>query len=202
MTDESSTPRDARPRPRYGEYAPEGWVSPVTEAAAAREAELAAKAADTRAVDARPGAAPATQAAPTAGSATPAALSTGRRVDRIATLALIGLAVYNVVGNVVLVPNFAATLLDLLRGNGYDVDTFTSQPALQTAGAVIAVTSLVVFVVMLWWALRRLRAGRLSFFVPLAAGVLVTAVQVVAVFSVVLGDAAFVQSVMDAGNRP
>jgi len=202
MTDESSTPRDARPRPRYGEYAPEGWVSPVADAAAAREAELAAKAADARAVDARPGAAPATQAAPTAGPATPAALSTGRRVDRIATLALIGLAVYNVVGNVVLVPNFAATLLDLLRGNGYDVDTFTSQPALQTAGAVIAVTSLVVFVVMLWLALRRLRAGRLSFFVPLAAGVLVTAVQVVAVFSVVLGDAAFVQSVMDGGTRP
>ena len=202
MTDESSAPRDARPRPRYGEYAPEGWVSPVADAAAAREAELAAKAAESRAVDARPGAAPGTQVAPTAGPATPAALSTGRRVDRIATLALIGLAVYNVVGNVVLVPNFAANLLDLLRGNGYDVDTFTSQPALQTAGAVIAVTSLVVFVVMLWWTLRRLRAGRLSFFVPLAAGVLVTAVQVIAVFSVVLGDAAFVQSVMDAGSRP
>jgi len=202
MTDESPAPRDARPRPQYGEYAPEGWVSPVADAAAAREAELAAKAADSRVVDARPGAAPATQAAPTAGTATPAGLSTGRRVDRIATLALIGLAVYNVVGNVVLVPNFAATLLDLLRGNGYDVDTFTSQPALQTAGAVIAVTSLVVFVVMLWWTLRRLRAGRLSFFVPLAAGVLVTAVQVIAVFSVVLGDAAFVQSVMDAGSRP
>lgn len=202
MTDESSAPRDARPRPRYGEYAPEGWVSPVADAAAARESELAAKAAESRAVDARPGAAPATQAAPTAGPATPAGLSTGRRVDRIATLALIGLAVYNVVGNVVLVPNFSATLLDLLRRSGYDVDTFTSQAGLQTAGAVIAVTSLVVFVVMLWWSLRRLRAGRLSFFVPLAAGVLVTAVQLVAVFSVVLGDAAFVQSVMDAGSRP
>ncbi|MBD8660218.1 hypothetical protein IFT72_08450 [Frigoribacterium sp. CFBP 8754] len=202
MTDESSAPRDARPRPRYGEYAPEGWVSPVADAAAAREAELAAKAAESRAVDARPGAAPVTQTASTAGPATPAALSTGRRVDRIATLALIGLAVYNVVGNVVLVPNFSATLLDLLRRSGYDVDTFTSQAGLQTAGAVIAVTSLVVFVVMLWWSLRRLRVGRLSFFVPLAAGVLVTAVQVIAVFSVVLGDAAFVQSVMDAGSRP
>jgi len=183
----SEAPRDPRPRPRYGEYAPEGWVSPVP---VPEKTELQGTEASS----------PPAQAGPPARPATPGALSTGRRVDRVATLVLLGLAVYNVVGNLVLVPRFSSTLLDMLRTGGYDVSTFTSQEALQQAGAVIAVVSLVVLVATLWWSVRRLRAGRLTFFVPLAAGVLVTIVQVVAVFAVFWGDAAFVQSVVEGST--
>ena len=60
--------------------------------------------------------------------------------------------------------------------------------------------SLVVFVPMLVLTLRRLRAGKLTFWVPLVAGAVVTIVQMVLVLSVFLGDAAFVQSLLDSAR--
>lgn len=208
------TGRDPRPRPRYGEYAPEGWVNPVPPADVAPPAGQAGPAPD----GAQPAPPSASWSQPQQGQgqgqgrgaggaqpypgppATPAALSTGRRVDRVATFVLLGLAGYNVITNIVLVSGFSRTLLSAFSAQGYPVDDFSGQAALQQAGAAIAIVSLVVFVPMLVLTLRRLRAGKLTFWVPLAAGAVVTIVQMVLVLSVFLGDPAFVQSLLDSAR--
>lgn len=203
------TGRDPRPRPRYGEYAPEGWVSPVPPAEAAPPAGQG----EAPPVGQQPGQQPTSWsqhprqgqgeggAQPYPGPpATPAALSTGRRVDRVATFVLLGLAGYNVISNLLLVSGFSRTLLSAFSAQGYPVDDFSGQAALQQAGAAIAIVSLVVFVPMLVLTLRRLRAGKLTFWVPLVAGAVVTIVQMVLVLSVFLGDAAFVQSLLDSAR--
>jgi hypothetical protein len=128
-----------------------------------------------------------------------APVGTGRRVDRVVTFVLLGLAVYNVVSALVLVPRFSTTLLDTLRRGGYDVSSFSGEADLQRAGTTIAIVSVVVFALMIWWTLRRLRAGKVTFFVPLVAGIVVSVVQLVLVFSIFLADPAFVQSILDSG---
>jgi uncharacterized membrane protein YhaH (DUF805 family) len=200
------TGRDPRPRPRYGEYAPEGWVSPVPPAEAAPPAPQAGQAPE----GAQPVQPPASWsphqgqsqgeggARPYPGPpATPAALSTGRRVDRVATFVLLGLAGYNVISNLVLVSSFSRSALATLAAAGYPVDDFSRRAELQQAGGAIAIVSLVVFVPMLVWTIRRVRAGRITFWVPLTAGIVVTIAQMLIVLPVFLGDPAFVQSVLD-----
>jgi len=205
MTDEregdASPARDPRPRPRYGEYAPEGWVSPVPPADVAPPAsqgDLSPAGRQTAAPQqeqSRGGARP----YPGPPAAAPV-LSTGRRVDRVATFVLLGLAGYNVVANIVLVSGFSRTLLASFSAAGYPVDDFAGGADLQRAGGTIAVVSLIVFVLMLAWTVRRLRRGAITFWVPLVAGVVVTLVQTVLVLSVFLGDPAFVQSVLDGAG--
>ena len=206
---DASAGRDPRPRPRYGEYAPEGWVSPVPPAEAAPPAGQG----EAPPVGQQPGQQPTSWpqhpqqgqgeggAQPYPGPpATPAALSTGRRVDRVATFVLLGLAGYNVISNLLLVSGFSRTLLSAFSAQGYPVDDFSGQAQLQQAGAAIAIVSLVVFVPVLVLTVRRLRAGKLTAWVPLAGGVVVTIVQMVLVLSVFLGDAAFVQSLLDSAR--
>jgi uncharacterized membrane protein YhaH (DUF805 family) len=202
---DASAGRDPRPRPRYGEYAPEGWVSPVPPAEAAPPAGQR----EAPPVGQQPGQQPTSWsqrgqgegeggAQPYPGPpATPAALSTGRRVDRVATFVLLGLAGYNVISNLVLVSSFSRSALATLAAAGYPVDDFSRRAELQQAGGAIAIVSLVVFVPMLVWTVRRLRAGAITFWVPLTAGIVVTIVQMLIVLPVFLGDPAFVQSVLD-----
>lgn len=200
-----SAGRDPRPRPRYGEYAPEGWVNPVPPAEAAPPAGQGEAP--------PPGQQPASwsqhpQQGQGAGGARPypgpaataPVLSTGRRVDRVATFVLLGLAGYNVISNLLLVSGFSRSLLSAFTAAGYPVDDFTGQAALQQAGGAIAIVSLVVFVPMIVLTVRRLRAGKISSWVPLTAGAVVTIVQMVLVLSVFLGDAAFVQSLLDSAR--
>jgi uncharacterized membrane protein YhaH (DUF805 family) len=198
--------RDPRPRPRYGEYAPEGWVSPVPTADAAPPAPQGEQA-PVASSGTQPWVQPPQQgqgrggAQPYPGQPTGApVLSTGRRVDRIATFVLLGLAGYNVISNVVLVSGFSRSLLSAFTAAGYPVDDFSRQAELQQAGGAIAIVSLVVFVPMIVLTVRRLRAGKITFWVPLVAGVVVTVVQMVLVLSVFLGDPAFVQSLLDGAG--
>jgi uncharacterized membrane protein YhaH (DUF805 family) len=204
--EEAQARRDPRPRPQYGEYAPEGWVSPVAPADAAPPATQGGQAV----VGQQGGQQPASwspqgqgaggaQPYPGPPAAAPV-MSTGRRVDRVATFVLLGLAGYNVISNLVLVSGFSRTLLSAFAAQGYPVDDFSGQAALQQAGGAIAIVSLVVSVPMLVLTFRRLRAGKISFWVPLTAGAVVTVVQMVLVLSVFLADPAFVQSLLDSAR--
>ena len=203
--DRGSAGRDPRPRPRYGEYAPEGWVNPVPPAETAPpagqgEASPVGQQPTSWSQHPQQGQG-AGGAQPYPGpAATAPVLSTGRRVDRVATFVLLGLAGYNVISNLLLVSGFSRTLLSAFSAQGYPVDDFTGQAALQQAGGAIAIVSLVVFVPMIVLTVRRLRAGKISFWVPLTAGAVVTIVQMVLVLSVFLGDAAFVQSLLDSAR--
>jgi len=191
---------DGRPRPRYGEYAPEGWVSPVAPPEAPEAAPAVAGRSDASADQAarRPQPAPGAWGAPPRPGAP--VLSGGRRFDRVATFLLIGLGGYGVVSNVVLASTFASSLLSALGTAGYPVDVFTGQSDLQRAGAIIAVVSVAVFAVTLIWTIRRLRAFKISFWVPLSAGVIVSILQMALVLAVLFGDAAFTQAILDGAG--
>ena len=175
---------DGRPRPRYGEYAPPGWVSPVEPVAVAE---------------------PVPTAGGTGRPASVAASSTtrpGSRADRIVTMVLFGLGAYNVVVAVLGASTFAVSLLALLRDRGFPVDDFTAQDALQRVGVLSAVLAVALFVLAVVVARRRLRAGRLAFWVPLVAGVVFTLVQAVAVAAVVMGDASFLEALRSMPAPP
>jgi hypothetical protein len=191
MTDDSSAPRDARPRPRYGEYAPEGWVSPVAEAAATREAELAARASSDPSPLASTTSGRAGVPGPRRTGVDLAAMSTGRRVDRAVTYGLIALGAFAVVRAIASVPRFAAIQVSGFREMGLVLDGLGSTDALQTVGLVSAVAAVVLFSVSLWWSLRRLRAGRVTFFVPLVAGVVFSLGQGIAGAVVLMSDPVF-----------
>jgi hypothetical protein len=202
MTDERheapGVTRDERPRPRYGEYAPEGWVNPV----APVEPVAAPSAPDARHERSDPATRP---DAPAAGSwgapPRPAAneLSGARRFDRVATFVLLGIGLYSVVSNVAMASSFSSALLSAMSGAGYSTDAFTSQDALQRVGVIIAVSTVAAFAVTLIWSLRRLAARKVTFWVPLSIGVAMSIVQMILVLGVLFGDAGFVQSILDSG---
>jgi hypothetical protein len=192
--------RDERPRPRYGEYAPEGWVSPV--APVETETPPAGRSDGPAPI---PQAAPRDATTPGAWGAPPRPgagdLSGARRFDRVATFVLLGIGLYSVISNVVMASTFSSTLLSALSGAGYSTDAFTGQEALQRSGVIIAVLTVAVFAITLMWSIRRLAARKVTFWVPLSAGVLMSIVQMVLVLGVLFGDAAFVQSILD-GSGP
>lgn len=64
--------------------------------------------------------------------------------------------------------------------------------ALSTAAAVAAITNVVVFALVAWWSIRRLRARKRTFWVPLVGAVVATAISVIAFVVVVMQDQAFV----------
>jgi hypothetical protein len=177
---------DDRPRPRYGEYAPEGWVNPVATDDAAQEARVAEQ-------DARP----TTTADGRSGDGTltaPPALTTGRRVDRVATFALIGLGAFGAIQAVARAPRYAEDQLAQFAQFDADLSGFSSTGALQTFGVVMAVFAVALFAFSTWWTLRRLRAGRLGFVVPLVAGVVFSLVQGFGAAAVLMSDPAFAAS--------
>jgi hypothetical protein len=64
--------------------------------------------------------------------------------------------------------------------------------ALSGAAAVAAITNVVVFALVAWWSIRRLRARKRTFWVPLVGAVVATAVSTIAFVVVVVQDQAFV----------
>jgi hypothetical protein len=202
MTDERheapGVTRDERPRPRYGEYAPEGWVNPVAPVEPVAPSSAPNAGHESSGPATRPD-------APAAGSwgapPRPAAneLSGARRFDRVATFVLLGIGLYSVVSNVVMASSFSSALLSAMSGAGYSTDAFTSQDALQRVGVIIAVSTVAAFAVTLIWSLRRLAARKVTFWVPLSIGVAMSIVQMILVLGVLFGDAGFVQSILDSG---
>jgi hypothetical protein len=202
MTDERheapGVTRDERPRPRYGEYAPEGWVNPVAPVEPVADPSAPNAGHESSGPATRPG-------APAAGSwgapPRPAAneLSGARRFDRVATFVLLGIGLYSVVSNVVMASSFSSALLSAMSGAGYSTDAFTSQDALQRVGVIIAVSTVAAFAVTLIWSLCRLAARKVTFWVPLSIGVVMSIVQMILVLGVLFGDAGFVQSILDSG---
>ncbi|MDO3697222.1 DUF6264 family protein, partial [Curtobacterium flaccumfaciens] len=64
--------------------------------------------------------------------------------------------------------------------------------ALSTAAAIAAITNVVVFALVAWWSIRRLRARKRTFWVPLVGAVVATAISTIAFVVVVMQDQAFV----------
>ena len=167
---------DERPRPRYGEYAPEGWTwqPPADESTAPAQP----------APSVQPAAPP--PPAPTAlpGERQPNA------VDRVVTIALLALGAFGAI-------NVAASLQMLpqqfsLVYEQQGVGDFTPPEWLPTLTMVGTVLQLALYAATLGWSILRLRARKTAFWVPILGGVLSLVLMMVLVSIVFLNDPTFV----------
>ncbi|UWF78079.1 MULTISPECIES: DUF6264 family protein [Microbacterium] len=186
-------------RPRYGEYA-----SPEEQRARAGLPPLppqgAAGPAGQDAATGLPGSAghpsPASPGHPSSWSVPPddpaAPARTGRGADRVLTLALLALGLLNVLSSIPGFLDLATTMDRTLEILGLPGE-FTSYAAARLWGAIATVVLLGGYAATVWLALRRLRARRLAWWVPLA-GFAVTMVLVSVCLSMpMFGDPAFLQ---------
>ncbi|MCS5513450.1 DUF6264 family protein [Curtobacterium flaccumfaciens pv. betae] len=192
-----------RPAPGYGEYAPEGWVNPVLveqerqeRERQARERQDQASAAGARdaapsdgvhgdraGTDVRSGAVPAGAQGSMARSRfgrTPA--------DFVLTVGLLAFGLVSVVQSLS-VGKVASTVRRTLEAQ---YTALNDPSALSTAAAIAAITNVLVFALVAWWSIRRLRARKRTFWVPLVGAVVATAISVIAFVVVVMQDQAFV----------
>ncbi|MFZ7088366.1 DUF6264 family protein [Curtobacterium sp. RRHDQ10] len=202
-----------RPAPQYGEYAPEGWVNPVIadrerreRDAAARRRELAALEA-ARAQQGRSGPPVRNPAGPTTGPGAPdgrggrpgaARMGFGASPgDLMATVLLLVLGTTTVLQQAVGVRQLAAEVAQQLARRSI---ALSDPGALVGAASWSAVIGVVLLVGALVWSVLRLRRGRVTFWVPLAAGALASVVSALIYVVVAMHDPAFVASVAQNGG--
>lgn len=161
--------------PRWGEYAPIAGAPAGPEDAARRPAEPRAPA-------------PVPPAPTSAGSGDVGARKP-RTWDRILTIALLAIATYNVLSGFFAYSNLADTLGQVYAMQG--IGEFTSFELADTIGSVLNVLQVSVFVVVAVLSYRMLRQSRITFWVPLAGGVLVSMVSAVLIIVLLASDPAF-----------
>lgn len=209
------TPARPQGRPEYGEYAPEGWVSPVQ---SSQTSEPAASGASPRAatdpserpaqvpsnvphnlgvgapsngapsngapIDVAP---PSTSSAPPTSSPTPPAAPgapapqnperPGSTADRIITILLLVVGAMGAVQfalGMMAIGTQIEIVADMLGADNIVIPQ--SVTVLQTFSAVVMLT---IYAVALIWSVQRLRAKKITFWVPLAAGALAVILVIV-----------------------
>ena len=203
-----------RPAPHYGEYAPEGWVNPVLVEQERREQEersraLRQQAAQDAVRDRRGGPGAVRQGAangrvdagpdaPTGrddgaagprpdGRPAPLAARFGRSpIDFVLTVGFLAVGLWTVI-QAMSVGRFASAIRLTVERQFTDL---ADPGALSQAAAVRAVVMAIVFVLVAWWSIRRLRARRRTFWVPLLGGVAGLLSGVVPFLVVVINDPA------------
>jgi drug/metabolite transporter (DMT)-like permease len=156
---------DERPRPQYGEYAPEGWVSPVP---AQPEPSIHGAPPVPAPVDRPP--------AP-------------RRWDRVLTVGLLAFGLYWVVSGYFSFSDLSAIINQVF--DQYGIGEFTSTAAASSAGTALMVVQSVFWAGAVLVAVSRLRANKLAFFWPLVFGAVSMIVCGVIVGVVMTSDPAF-----------
>jgi hypothetical protein len=205
-----------RPAPQYGEYAPAGWVNPVVVEEQRREQERAAAGATgtAGAGTAGPGTAgergtrPGRASSPTAAGRvehtqtdrpTPGGPTTlpGWRfgktpVDLLLTLVLLAMGLVSVVQalSVGAVASAVREELELRYTTLADPGSLTGAATISAGGL------LVLFAVVVWWSVVRLRATKRTFWVPLVGGAVATLFSSVVFLVVVFQDSHFVAVMM------
>lgn len=184
------------PRPQYGEYA-----TPEEQRAHIRQPDASS------ALDA--GHAPAASSAPAAPSAAPpspvwgapsspqAAARPARLGDRIATIALLVYGFVSVLSSVpryLDVPGMAATILAVFGVHQELSDPAAARPW-GIAAAVVLAVGWVATAVISW---RRLRSGRLTWWIPLVAGVVCSLVAGILITIPIMSDPAIAAALQKA----
>ncbi|KQO62829.1 DUF6264 family protein [Curtobacterium sp. Leaf261] len=198
-----------RPAPRYGEYAPEGWVNPAEverqrreRAAAEQRRELAAleaaRARATRSVppgrnrgtpphpDPRRPDQPRSDRARPGAARSPYGASPG---DLMITVLLLVFGLTTVLQQLVGIGNVASQVARQIEERYVALE---DPQALVPATVLSAVVGAVLFAAALWLSIVRLRRRQVTFWVPLAAGALAGAVTTIVYVVVVMHDPAFV----------
>ena len=108
-------------------------------------------------------------AAPGAGGAVPRQRRSG---DFIATIALLVVGLFSVVNNVVTLFDLNAFLRQFAAL--YDIEGYTPNGDFSAAGVGVGIFWIVLYLATVWVTVLSLRARRLSFWIPLVAGVVAT----------------------------
>lgn len=187
------TEQDPRPRPQFGEYAtPEEQRASIQVPQESAHADEPVPVPVTR--PANEGARPAAgRVEPERGSASHPMVSTGNSADRIATIALLAIGLFNVLTTVPGLLDLSSTLNAAFERMG--LGSFTPTPATSVIGVGLAIFYALAWLVTLALSLRSLRAARLSFWIPLVAGVVVTIVAMICFLVLFFGDPAFMEYV-------
>ncbi|MRG60927.1 hypothetical protein GE115_13785 [Agromyces sp. CFH 90414] len=192
---EGSAPKDERPRPRYGEYAPEGWTWQPPAESTADPAPDASPATPSGGAQRGPGGAP---GAPVAfGTGAPAA---AHPVDRGWTLALLVFGAIGAVYNSLTILAMPDTALESAQLSAQMLGTepptaFEPGPGVPALIAVGIALQLALWVGALMWSRSRLRAGRITWWVPVVAGVAAFIVVIVVGMLVFASDPGFLPAV-------
>lgn len=164
-------------RPQYGEYA-----TPEEQRARAGLPPLESEAAQAEALSAPVAPAPAPRKPP-------------HPFGRIVTAALLGVGLVNVLASIGGFLDLSTTLTTTMRALGIEGE-FTNYAAARTWGLIAAIVMVLGYAVTMWLSLRLMRAGRSSWWVPLA-GFVVTMMIVSGCVSVpMFGDPAFTQGLL------
>ncbi|MFF2387429.1 DUF6264 family protein [Agromyces sp. NPDC058104] len=189
----AAPPADERPRPRYGEYAPEGWTwqPPADPYSGGTTPEPAAAGPAAGSVHGAPLGAP----VPTYPQQ-PGAVA--RPTDRAWTVALLVFgamgAVYNTLSIIAMPSNILESLtLSASMFGTTPPDEFAPGPAVPVAIAVGVIAQFALWVGALMWSRARMRAGASSWWIPLLAGVAAFLVVMVVTYVVAFSDPALVE---------
>ncbi len=186
--DDGVTPSrpDERPRPQYGEYAPDGWTwqppsdDPYAAPAVPREPERsgAGTGSDGRSTTPAP-----------AGGGSLAAGSAARPADRILTIVLLALAVIGALNSVLSLQQLAPQVQLVYDQQG--IGDYTAPEWLPTLVLVGTILQLALLGATIAWSVSRVRAGKLAFWVPLAGGAASVVIMMVLMSIVFLNDPTF-----------
>jgi len=156
---------DERPKPKYGEYAPAGWVPPRFPPPEAETAVTGASA-------------PSVKPAPVR-----------RNWDSMLTFGLLGLGFYTVVSGYVGFSTLPAVFDELFTQFG--LGDFTSDSAANAVGLAANVVQTVLWIAAAVLAGFALRRNRLAFWWPLGAGIAANLIIVIMVGVVIATDPAY-----------
>lgn len=196
MTD----PSDPRPRPAYGEYATfEEQQARIKQPDLTRMLEIGQD--PDAAAPAAYGSSPTAVAAPVSRDTPPAAtpVRRGRFADRVATIALL---VYGLVNVVTSVPamidydTYVTTVLSLLGVDGQLADPSAGRAWGIAAALVLAFGWLLT--AMLSW--RSLSRGRVTWWIPLTAGIVFTIISGLLLMIPITADPALWQIILDTAR--
>lgn len=187
-----------RPAPQYGEYAPDGWVNPVfvEQERAERERlahEAAVAARESAAAGAVPGARPTRTAS---GAPSSAAVPTSRfgksPGDFLLTVVLLAFGLVSVVQAL----SVGTVASSVRRELELRYTSLEDPGALTTAALVSGIVTVVLFVLVAWWSIVRLRRRKRAVWVPLLGGAVASLVTMSAFATVLVNDGHFVAWMM------
>lgn len=181
MSDGSLHGGEPRPRPQYGEYAtPEQQRAHIRQPAPSQAPVP---------VEQAPPQAPPAGAPWMRGHA---ASSHAHPVDRIVTIALLAYGALNVVFALPAYFNLPAYMKQVMTILGIAGD-FTNLDGARLWGPIAAAVLVAGFAVTAWIAVRHVRRGRLSWWIPVVGAVVSYVLVAMCLTVVILGDPAFVQ---------
>jgi hypothetical protein len=176
-------PRDARPRPQYGEYAPDGWTwtPPPGETTSDPAPQMATPPA------------PRAPHAPSAHAAAAAAVRDqrpARPADRAVTVVLLVIGVLGAWLSVGVLQALPQSMQVLHTQEG--LDSYTPGPEIPGLILIGSIVQVVIWVVAAAGSIALIRARRPSFWLPLSAGVLAAIALFVCTAIALSGDPALI----------